>query len=168
MNKFLSIITGLTVFFSTVDKLSAQASVCGQFHRTRCVLEGSKDDDREFTYNAQSKSGLFAMGSTSKLRCVVYKGMDYRLTVCAESDILGDNIQFKIYDAKSNEELFDNSKEEGVKQFEFSSSTTRQLVIEVTVPSGETKEVKGKPADAACVGLLIEHKVSDKTGFSSY
>jgi hypothetical protein len=146
----------------------AQSSVCGQFHRTKCVMEGSKDDDRAFMYNAQSKSGLFAQGATSKLRCVVYKGMDYRLTVCAETDILGDAIQFKIYDAKTNEELFNNTKEEGSKQFEFSSSSTRQLVIEVMIPTGETKEAKGKPVDAACVGLLIEHKVSDKTGFSQY
>lgn len=149
-------------------QLTAQTSVCGQFHRKNCVMEGSKDDEREFLYNAQSKSGLFAQGSTSKLRCVVYKGMDYRLTVCAETDILGDNIQFRIYDAKTNEELFDNTKEENTKQFEFTSSSTRQLVIEVTVPSGETKDAKGKPVDAACVGLLIEHKVADKTGFSQY
>lgn len=167
MNKFLGALTGLCLMLAS-GNLLAQASVCGQFHRSKCVMEGSKDDQREFKYNAQSKSGLFAQGSTSKLRCVVYKGMDYRLTVCAETDVLGDNIQFKIFDAKTNEELFDNTKEENVKQFEFSSSTTRQLIIEVTVPSGETKSAKGKPADAACVGLLIEHKVSDRTGFSQY
>ncbi|MBC7865360.1 MAG: hypothetical protein IAF38_20460 [Bacteroidia bacterium] len=168
MKKLISslFVAGLVTLASS--QLLAQTSVCGQFHRTRCAMDGSKDDDREFLYNAQSKSGLFAQGSTSKLRCVVYKGMDYRLTVCAETDILGDNIQFKIYDGKTQEQLFDNTKEEGAKQFEFSSSTTRQLIIEVFIPSGETKGAKGKPLDAACVGLLIEHKVSDRTGFSQY
>jgi hypothetical protein len=168
MNKIFSAITIFCLVLISNSSLIAQTSVCGQFHRSKCVMEGNKDDEREFKYNAQSKSGLFAMGSTSKLRCVVYKGMDYRLTVCAESDVLGDNIQFKIFDARTNEELFDNTKEENIKQFEFSSSSTRQLIIEVTVPSGETKDAKGKPSDAACVGLLIEHKVSDKTGFSQY
>ncbi len=168
MNKFFAATIISCLLVSNASSLLAQSSVCGQFHRSKCLMEGSKDDEREFKYNAQSKSGLFAMGSTSKLRCVVYKGMDYRLTVCAESDILGDNIQFKIFDAKTNEELFDNTKEENVKQFEFSSSSTRQLIIEVTVPSGETKGAKGKPSDAACVGLLIEHKVADRTGFSQY
>jgi hypothetical protein len=41
-------------------------------------------------------------------------------------------------------------------------------VIEVNVPTGEVKEEKGKPVDAACVGMLIEHKVSERTGFSQY
>ena len=130
-------------------------------------MDGSKKDDRNFMYNAQSKSGLFSQGSTSKMRCVIYKGMDYRMTVCCETGLC-DAINFKILDAKTNEELYDNTKSEGSKQFEFQSVTTRQLIIEVNIPTGEAKSEKGKPSDAACVGLLIEHKVSDKTGFSQY
>jgi hypothetical protein len=36
------------------------------------------------------------------------------------------------------------------------------------VPQGATEKDKHKAADGACVGLLIEHKVSDKQGFSTY
>lgn len=162
------ILTILAVTFASVltTDLAAQTSVCGQFHRKNCTMEGNKDDDREFMYNAQSKSGLFAQGSTSKMRCVIYKGMDYRMTVCCET--AGSQINFKIFDAKTNEELYDNAKDENSTQFEFQSASTRQLIIELTVPSGEASSKKGKPTDAACVGLLIEHKVSDKTGFSKY
>lgn len=145
----------------------AQTSACGQFHKTACHMEGSKADNKAFQYNSQSKSGLFAQGTTSKMRCVVYKGMDYRMTVCCET-ILGDKINFKIFDGRTQELLFDNAKNEDAPQFEFSAGSTRQLVIEVTVPTGEVKEQKGKPQDAACVGMLIEHKVSEKTGFSQY
>ena len=130
-------------------------------------MEGSGKDDREFLYNAQSKSGLFAQGTTSKMRCVIYKGMDYRMTVCAETD-MGGGLNFKIFDARTKEELFDNAKNENAQQFEFSSASTRQLIIEVTIPSGETASESGKPTDAACVGLLIEHKTSDRVGFSQY
>jgi hypothetical protein len=154
-------------FLFGAGSLLAQASVCGQFHKKACHMEGSRSDDRAFQYNAQSKSGLFAQGSTSKLRCVVYKGMDYRMTVCCET-VLGDKINFKIMDGRTNELLFDNTKADNTHQFEFSAGSTRQLVIEVTVPTGEVKEEKGKPTDAACVGMLIEHKVSDRTGFSQY
>lgn len=146
----------------------AQASVCGQFHKSNCLIEGSKEDRKAFNYNAQSKSGLFAQGSTSKMRCVVYKGMDYRMTVCCETTILGEKINFKIFDGRTMELLFDNAKNEDAQQFEFQAGATRQLIIEVTVPMGEIKEQKGKPQDAACVGMLIEHKVSEKTGFSQY
>lgn len=145
----------------------AQASSCGDFHRKACYMEGTKKDKRAFMYNAQSKSGLFAQGSISKMRCIVYKGMDYRLTVCCET-ILGDKVNFKIYDARTNELLFDNTKSENTQQFEFQASTTRQLIIEAVVPAGEVKEEKGKAETAACVGLLIENKVSERVGFSQY
>ncbi|MCD6067410.1 MAG: hypothetical protein K0S33_2236 [Bacteroidetes bacterium] len=148
------------------SQLHAQAGVCGNFHKKNCHMEGSKDDNKAFMYNSQSKSGLFAQGTTSKLRCVIYKGMDYRMTVCCETS--GSTVNFKIMDARTNEELFDNAKNENTQQFEFQSATTRQLVIEVMIPAGEASSAKGKPQDAACVGLLIEHKISDKVGFSKY
>ncbi len=158
----------LTVCLSlSLTNLFAQASVCGQFHKSNCIIEGTRADRKLFQYNSQSKSGLFAQGSTSKMRCVVYKGMDYRMTVCCETT-LGDKINFKIFDGRTQELLFDSQKNDDTHQFEFQAGSTRQLVIEVTVPTGEVKEEKGKPIDAACVGMLIEHKVSDKTGFSQY
>jgi hypothetical protein len=165
MKKIFLILTVFAGLFLT--KATAQPSVCSGFHKSNCIIEGSRSDRRAFQYNAQSKSGLFAQGSTSKMRCVVYKGMDYRMTVCCET-VLGEKINFKIFDGRTNELLFDSQKNDDTKQFEFSAGSTRQLVIEVTVPTGEVKEEKGKPADAACVGMLIEHKVSDKTGFSQY
>lgn len=157
-----------TIFLSLgLSKLVAQPSSCGQFHKSNCIIEGTRADKRAFQYNSQSKSGLFAQGSTSKMRCVVYKGMDYRMTVCSETS-LGEKIQFKIFDGRTQELLFDSSKNDDTHQFEFQAGSTRQLVIEVNVPTGEVKEEKGKPVDAACVGMLIEHKVSERTGFSQY
>ncbi len=145
--------------------MHAQASVCGQFHKKYCVLEGSRAGN--WQYNAQSKSGLFNQGMVSKLRCVIYKGMDYRISVCCET-VLGDKVSYKIFDSRTNELLFDNSTAEDTQVFEFQSVSTRQLVIEVVVPKGATEKDKHKSSDAACVGLLIEHKITDKQGFSSY
>ncbi len=142
----------------------AQASVCGGFHKKYCVLEGSGG---KWQYNAQSKSGLFNQGMVSKLRCVIYKGMDYRISVCCEVTI-GDKVNYKIFDSRTNELLFDNATAEDTQTFEFASVSTRQLIIEVVVPKGATEKDKHKAADAACVGLLIEHKITDKQGFSTY
>jgi hypothetical protein len=164
--KKLFLILGISLL--TGSGAIAQTSACGQFHKTACQMEGSKADRKAFQYNSQSKSGLFSQGTTSKMRCVVYKGMDYRMTVCCETTILGEKINFKIFDGRTQELLFDNAKNEDAPQFEFSAGSTRQLIIEVTVPTGEVKEQKGKPVDAACVGMLIEHKVSERTGFSQY
>ena len=161
MKYFLSFI--ITAALST--SVFSQSGVCGQFHRKYCVFEDSKGGN--WQYNAQSKSGLFNQGMVSKLRCVIYKGMDYRISVCCET-ILGEKVNYKIYDARTNELLFDNKAAEDTQTFEFQSVSTRQLVIEVVVPTGATEKDKHKSTDAACVGLLIEHKITDKQGFSSY
>ena len=145
--------------------MQAQAGVCSNFHKKYCQLEGSRAGN--WQYNSQSKSGLFNQGMVSKLRCVIYKGMDYRISVCCET-VLGDKVNYKIYDSRTNELLFDNSTAEDTQVFEFQSVSTRQLVIEVVVPKGATEKDKHKATDAACVGLLIEHKITDRQGFSAY
>ncbi|MBX3164133.1 MAG: hypothetical protein KF900_06595 [Bacteroidetes bacterium] len=155
----------LTIFLSAALSASvfSQASVCTGFHKKYCETESAKGE--RWQYNAQSKSGLFDQGSSSKLRCVVYKGMDYRITVCCET-ILGDKVNYKIFDSRTKELLFDNATAEDTQMFEFQSASTRQLLIEVLVPKGATDKDKHKSSqDAACVGLLIEHKQADKQGF---
>ena len=147
--------------------LFSQASVCGQFHRKFCTVETKRGGNDGWLYNAQSKSGLFNQGSTSKIRCVIYKGMDYRINVCCETAI-GDKLNYKIFDARTSELLYDNAASQNEPLFEFQSTASRQLIIEVSVPSGATAKDKHKPMEAACVGLLIEHKVTERQGFSQY
>jgi hypothetical protein len=162
MKYFLTILIVAVISSSSFS----QAGVCGNFHKKYCVIEGSNKSDK-WLYNAQSKSGLFSQGMVSKLRCVIYKGMDYRISVCCET-VLGDKVSYKIFDSRTNELLFDNSTAEDTQTFEFQSVSTRQLIIEVVVPQGATEKDKHKATDAACVGLLIEHKITDKAGFSTY
>lgn len=153
----------LTVILAIVTLTgSAQSSVCGNFHKKYCKFQETKG--AKWEYNAQSKSGLFNQGMVSKIRCVIYKGMDYRISVCCET-LIGDKVNYKIFDSKTNELLFDNKAAEDTQIFEFQSVSTRQLVIEVMVPQGATEKDKHKSTDAACVGLLIEHKVTDRQGF---
>jgi len=157
----------LTLFVLSTIYSFSQTGVCGNFHRKYCGVESKHGGESGWNYNAQSKSGLFNQGMTSKIRCVIYKGMDYRINVCCETTI-GDKLSYKILDAKTNEVLYDNATAKNEPLFEFQSTATRQLIIEVTVPKGAADKNDHKPVDAACVGLLIEHKTTDKQGFSSY
>ncbi len=157
----------LTLFILSTVYSFSQTGVCGQFHRKYCGVDSKHGGDGDWSYNAQSKSGLFNQGMTSKIRCVIYKGMDYRINVCCETTF-GDKLNYKIFDAKTNEILYDNSTAKNEPLFEFQSTATRQLIIEVTVPKGAADKSEHKPVDAACVGLLIEHKTTNKQGFSAY
>ncbi len=157
----------LTLFLLSAAFSFSQTGVCGQFHRKYCGVETKNGGTGNWNYNAQSKSGLFNQGMTSKIRCVIYKGMDYRINVCCETTF-GDKLSYKIFDAKTNEILYDNATAKNEPLFEFQSTATRQLIIEVSVPKGSTDKTDHKPVDAACVGLLIEHKTTDRQGFSAY
>ncbi|MFN6039471.1 MAG: hypothetical protein ACK452_13460 [Bacteroidota bacterium] len=171
-NKFK--LTIAIIITCSLFSLNHAQSTCFQFHKFSCFPDGdkkSKESERGFIYDAQSRSGLFGTGeknNKSQLRFVVYKGMDYRLTVCIDEEVLGETVQFIVRDAKTLELLFNNADEENTKQFEFSSAQTRALTVEVTIPAAEgggDGKSKGKDSEGGCVGLLIEHKKSEKIGF---
>ncbi len=172
---------GLCLFVTAASAIAQ--SPCGDFHKRKCP----RSEDDKFVYDAQSKSGLFGSGQTSDLRMIIYKGLDYRISICAD-DLFGKDVKFKIKDAKTGEVMYDNTTDKMVQEVEFSSENTRSILIQVTVPEvsmagkdnkgKKPKDAKGdkdkKPApsseklaaaDGACVGMLVEHKMSDKTGF---
>ena len=129
----------LTLFVTVCVSLFSQTGVCFNYHKS-CSVKNSKND-KNWIYDTQSRSGLFNQGMTSKIRCVIYKGMDYRINVCCDAS-LGEKLSYKIFDSKSNELLYDNQTTENAPTFEFQSSTTRQLIIELTVPQGAAQKRK--------------------------
>lgn len=142
--------------------LAVSAQFCNNFHRKNC--RSASDSGEEFLYNGQSKSAMFEKGQTSELKFIAYKGQDYRMVICTET-ALGNQVQFRIRDGRTGDVLYDNSADNMAQEFEFSCENTRHLSLEVTVPTGETKTEKYKPEDMACLGVLIEHKPTTKTGF---
>lgn len=68
---------------------------CNYFHEEYC----NKSENRNFKLNGQSKSALFSKGQTSELSILVYKKMDYRVSLCMDEN-LGSQIGFKIYEMK--------------------------------------------------------------------
>ena len=82
---------------------------CNYFHTKYC--QPSEND--MFKLNGQSKSALFSKGQTSELNIIVYKGQDYRISLCMDEN-LGSQIQFKIYETKKVkvEKVFETKTEE--------------------------------------------------------
>jgi hypothetical protein len=153
----------ITTIFATVLMLApslSQAQACHNFHRKNCQAS----DNAYFEYNGQSKSALFKKGQTSELNIIIYKGQDYRVSVCTEPE-LGDRIEFRLKDSKSGEILYDNADTDYDQEFEFTCSYSRRIVLVVTVPDGETKAKKLKAREMACIGVLVEHMTTPKSGF---
>lgn len=91
--KFLSKIV-LIVFVISIPA-SSFGQYCNHFHKKYCY----PSENDLFKLNGQSKSALFAKGQVSELNIIVYKGQDYRISLCMDEN-LGSQIQFKIYENK--------------------------------------------------------------------
>lgn len=61
--------------------------------------------------------------------------------------------------------LYDNTEHEMAQEVEFSSTSTKRLVVEVMAPGVEEPKGRGKGMDIGCVGILIEHMPTPAIGF---
>ncbi len=66
---------------------------------------------------------------------------------------------------RRKEVLYDNSQDGMAQEIEFSIDKTKKLIIEVSIPAGETPKHKLGSADMACLGVLIEHMTTPRGGF---
>jgi hypothetical protein len=155
----LSAIVGMSQRYGNVPKVAA-SNPCADFHRKSCL----RSPDEGFSYNGQSRSGLFSKGQQSTVKAVFYKGMDYHISVCTENQ---SQANFVIKDAKTGEVLYDNSTDNNTQEIQISNLNTRNVNIMVVLPGGSEAGKKDmvKGSEGMCAGLLIEHRRSDKTGF---
>ncbi len=149
--------TGIAQRYGGVPKVAA-SNPCADFHRKACL----RSPDEGFTYNGQSRSGLFSKGQQSTVKAVFYKGMDYHISICTEDETAAN---FVIKDAKTGEVLYDNSTDNNTQEIQISNVNTRNVNILVSIPGGADKKDLVKGTEGMCAGLLIEHRRSDKTGF---
>lgn len=73
----------------------SKAQYCNYFHTEYC----SPSENEMYKPNGQSKSALFSKGQNSELSVVVYKGQDYRISLCMDEN-LGSQLTFKVYETK--------------------------------------------------------------------
>lgn len=130
MKKLLVLTLGL-ILGSAANEMLAQHSQYLCNGAVKHCIYNKKDG---YVFNQQSKSGSFIQGDTAEVTIVVYKDMDYRISVCApEIEELQGQMKFKII--------------EEVKEPEWQVSTVTQTVTEMNEDGTEvqkevTKEVK--------------------------
>jgi hypothetical protein len=158
MKKVISLLM-VAILMGMHINLSSQLP-CSNYHRQAGCSLASEDG---FRYNSQSRSGLFARGTTSKLKAIFYAGFDYSITICPDAS-LGTDIQFTLTDALDGTVIYDNATDNKAYHMEFSCETTRNMFINVIIPGGAAGG-KGQAQDGACLGILIEQMVTPKVGF---
>lgn len=149
-----------------------------------------KGKKQGYIYNMQSESGAFVQGDTAEITIIVYRDMEYRISLCSPSHSeLNGNFEFKIVENitkgaweefESNGETkrkrvyttneivrYDNTEDENNQEFIFQSNKTRKISIKAYIPEMSGEENYGlSGSQYSCVGLLIEHQKGVLTGFS--
>jgi hypothetical protein len=171
-NSFKNTSLLVIMFILSFNLLNAQSKqfdtrkMCFDFHSYYCKFEEKLIN---FDYNAQSRSTLFRRGETSEMYFIAYKGYDYRLSFCAQEDLLeGQKIAFFIRNGKTKELIYENSSENFPQEFEFSCTSSTRILVEVSLPpeTGNKLKAGNKFEYKGCLGVLIESRRSPSTGFS--
>jgi hypothetical protein len=127
---------------------------CTDYHQYHCLYA-----DYTFFYSRQSKSALFKPGQTSDMKIVAYSGEDYYVSVCAHRKF--GNIHLRILEDNVNKSvIYDNAQDNYSDFITFSNEVTRNLILEVSVPEGDSKESN----ERRCVGVVIQFRKTGSTG----
>jgi hypothetical protein len=88
----IKLIKTLLIFFIPVSPVVINAQDC--HHSVKYCPHGHRDG---YIFNMQSSSGAFIKGDTAEVSIIVYKGMEYKISLCSNSHPeLNGNFQFKI------------------------------------------------------------------------
>ena len=105
-----------------------------------------------YIHDGNYHAAILTEGEEAELYKTFYSGQDYRIAICG-SDALG-IIEFQVIDAYKNV-LFDNTKENHSRVWDFNLESSQQLKIAVKVPVG--KEDSEYP-ESGCVAIMFGFK----------
>ena len=137
-------IATLLMMIATPYFVNAQ---CKGFTKKECLPEL-----KPFVYNGQLNSAVLNEGDVAELLLTFYNGQDYRVFVCSQP-ILG-NVEFRLLDTDRNV-IFYNKDHDFIKFWDFKSNSTQQLIVQVRVPTGESRS---EIVQSGCVSILVGFK----------
>jgi hypothetical protein len=104
-------------------------SPCTDYHKFNCPQAG----DKRFSTNGQSKSAAVQVGTPTELVFIAYRGQDYRITVCSDPRVLGEQVAIRLLE-----------KVRVPKDVEGTVITTEPILDEKGRPTGAVREVRTK------------------------
>ena len=135
---FILAISVLTIF-SSIDS-HAQ---CKVFVKT-CV-----PDLQPYIHDGSYQAVIMTEGEEAEIYKTVFAGQQYRLHVCVDNTL--PNVEFIVSDIRRNV-LFDSSKNNNVKIWNFKFNSSQQIKVTIRIP----KSSQGGSEQAfGCVGVLF-------------
>lgn len=156
----------IIIFLSFIIVFSFNTIAYSQKKCDDYVIRNCDSYGPPFKYSGQSKSAIFELGQKSLFSITVYKGFEYRISLCAEKNMK--DVLFRIREDNTNKTiLYDSSvDEEDFLEKLFYVKSTKNLLVEVYVPEGDIPiEEQTYKKRFGCVGVLIEYDKRKGTGF---
>jgi len=91
MNRSSLQITLLILGLFSAERIVGQ-SVCTDYHKFNC----QRASDKRWSLNGQSKSASVQVGRETELNIIIYRGQDYRISICQDTKILGEDVAFRL------------------------------------------------------------------------
>lgn len=118
-------------------------SQCKSFTKDVCIPKLSP-----YIYNGQLNSAQLNEGDVAELMLTFYSNQDYRIIVCAQENL--GKVQFNLLDSQ-RKLIFSNKDHDFASSWDFTSTTSQQLIIEIIVPEGNNPE----SVEIGCVSILV-------------
>ena len=117
-------------------------SPCAEYHKFNC----DRSSDKRFSTNGQSKSAAVQVGQETELNIIIYRGQDYRISLCHDEKVLGEKLAMRLVEKvrvakpdpgpdgkqvfeESEKVLWDNTEHEMSQEVEFSSTSTKRIAV---------------------------------------
>lgn len=144
MRKILNTIFILTALIVMPVSLQAQ---CKGFAKKICKLELMP-----YIHDGNYHAAILTEGEEAELYKTFYSDQEYRIAVCGSEEL--PNIEFQVIDA-NRQVLYDNTKNDLSKIWDFRLEASQQLKIAVKVPV--VNEVSDIPI-SGCVAIMFGFK----------
>lgn len=100
---------------------------CAEYYKFNC----ERSTDARFHVNGQSRGASVKVGEETELNIIVYRGQDYRISICHDEKILGEQLAIRLV-----EKIRVPRAEGGTV------TTTEDVLDENGKPTGTTQEVR--------------------------
>lgn len=155
---------------------------CKRIHYfcTENLPDEESKDGNNWVFNNQSKSATFEKGKVYEMSFIAYENFIYRLATCTDIIEGAENLQFEVFRIqlvrkkvngktrllKEKTSIFNNNTADFKSFYKFTVDKTEKIFVKVSIPlSGESAAKKYKDTKFVCVGVLLEHRKLEKTGF---
>jgi len=153
---------------------------CRRVHNFCTETIPEDENEGNWSFNNQSKSATFEKGKDYEMSFVAYNNYIYRIATCTDILEAGENIKFEVFRTelvrkevngkirllKGKASIYNNQKDDLKSFYKFRVKKTERIYVKVSIPStGQSSAKQYKDSQYVCVGVLLEHRKIDKTGF---